>query len=147
MENFPRKTFIALILFLGLVVFGSDLLQIYVNWLWFKEVQYEGVFKTKLFTKIQVGLVFGIAFFFLFFSSIYWALRERRAQFWAFLEKQFSLPLAQTFGPHLTKIIFFLSLIFSVFVGIRESNQWESYLLATHSTPFGRVWRDFVQDG
>ncbi|HEX9758954.1 MAG TPA: UPF0182 family protein [Nitrospiria bacterium] len=146
MIPFPRKLIVFLILFLLILISGGDLLRLYVDWLWFQEIQYEEVFKTTLFTKIQVGLFFGIGFFLILFPNLYWAINRRQNQLWVFLETQFSVPLAPILRPHLNKIVFSVSVLISLLIGIRESTQWKSFLLATHSVPFGLTDSLFQND-
>jgi len=43
-----------------LLIFGSHLLDTYINWLWFGEVGYRSVFSTILFTRIVLFFVVGI---------------------------------------------------------------------------------------
>ena len=130
MAQFPVRFIILLVAFVLILLFSGDLLSLYVDALWFKEVQYYPVFLKTLLTKIVLGLLHGLVFFILLYSNLSLAHRYRPV-LRAFQEELDPL------GPLLKPIILGGSFLLSLIVGFQGSTRWSDYLLFTHAVPFG----------
>ena len=130
MVRTPIRTAVLLVLFLLLLLFSGDLLSLYVDALWFHEVQYYPVFLKTLTTKLLMGFVHGLVMFVILYPNLSLAQRYRPG-LRAFQEEQDPL------GPFLKPIILGGSLLLTLITGFQGSTRWSEYLLFTHSVPFG----------
>jgi uncharacterized membrane protein (UPF0182 family) len=130
MGHSPVKSVILLVTFVLLLLFSGDLLSLYVDALWFKEVQYYPVFLKTLLTKLALGLIHGLAFFILLYPNLSLAQRYRPAVRVAQEELD---PL----GPFLKPIILGGSFLLSLIIGFQGSTRWSAYLLFSHAVSFG----------
>jgi len=66
-----KRTWIilAVVLFLIMIFFGQAV-ELITDWLWFQEVGYENVFTITLWAQLKMALLFGFAFFVIFFALI-----------------------------------------------------------------------------
>jgi uncharacterized membrane protein (UPF0182 family) len=53
----------------------GQILGLYVDWLWFREVQFTSVFLTVLHTELLLGVVTGAAFFLILYGNVTLARR------------------------------------------------------------------------
>lgn len=127
---------VAGIIVVFILVFGTALMTYYTDYLWFVEMGYSPVFIKVLMTKILVGLVFGIIFFAIFYANV--LLTRRLAPKFRVLYVagviQLNTPLVEKF---LDKILLALALIFSFLAGTTAAGAWDRLLLFMNSTSFG----------
>jgi hypothetical protein len=113
----------------ALIMFLPALIGIYVDYLWFTEVGYVGVFFTILKTKIALASL-GAAFFFVITAySVKIAFRNT-------LEEDRAL----------SNVTLTLILLFALLIGYAMSAGWELTLLFFNSTPFGILDPVFKKD-
>ena len=123
----------AVILVLGLLV--SAWAKIYPDWLWFSAVgptdgqgNYVSVYKTILFTKIQLGVVFTAILLFLSLGNLY--LVRRFAPRTISTRLVSAIPLGQLdfdLGKYLYLILVGLASFFSLIIGYMTTTRWELY--------------------
>lgn len=122
----------------GIFVFISD-------WLWFKEVGFQGIFITSLSAKILLGF-FSAAIFFLFLSAnIYIAAYSKRP--WVtFLPEAVSGQSLSISQLSIKKYGIIISAAISVLIGLVASSQWETVLKFLKAAPFNSVDPIFGKD-
>src|SRR5690606_23412155 len=144
-----RRTRILLVL-AGLLVLlllvGSRLINFYVDWLWFGEVGYRGVFATVLFTQIVQFLVGALLIGGLVALSLWIAYRTRPV----------FVPVSGPEDPiarYRTVIIQRLRLfgigipvVIGVIAGLAAQGDWETVQQFLNSTPFGIADPEFGID-
>lgn len=121
--------------FLGISFFWQTI-RMLTDWYWFQEVGYEQVFVISLWSELASALLFGVAFFLIFFPNLYLADRfsfrldeTGRQNVFPFLN-----PLPYP-GP-LRKFIFSTSLLFSLIAAVRGADHWEAIQRFIHASPF-----------
>ena len=71
-----KRTWIILAMVLFLItLFSSQAVELITDWFWFQEVGYENVFTITMWAKLKMALLFGFAFFVIFFGNLFAALR------------------------------------------------------------------------
>ena len=129
MKQIPTKTIILLLALLVLLLSSGTLLSLYVNSLWFKEIQYYSVFLKILVNKVLLGLVHAAAFFAILYPNLRFAhgydSRLRDMQ----LEQD---PL----GPFWKPILLIGSILLALVLGFQGAGTWETYQLFLHGSPF-----------
>ena len=132
---FPKRVLIVAVLAaFGLLVALSSVNQIYINWLWFSSLGFEGVYRTALLSQIAL-FVTGFALFLAIFGGNL-ALADR-----------FSRPSRQVLGliidtargnrlPYLA--VAAASLVLAVMMASFASSAWNVALLYLNATSFGK---------
>ncbi|UCH36509.1 MAG: UPF0182 family protein [Armatimonadota bacterium] len=130
-----------IVAFVALWIIASAAPNLYLNWLWFGEVNYRQIFWGILVTKINLGLVFGLAFFVLVMANAWLARRLAPSAAWYEAESRFRRQAAELFEQYVNR---YLLLALAAFVGVVSygvgsgaASQWQKYLLYRHATPFG----------
>ena len=126
--------FIAVLLLLMLLWRG---IEIITDWYWFQEVGYENVFTVTFLTQMKVAALFGAAFFVLFYLNLFLASRFSSRGYWVDKDDLIHIPPWEIGNQPIGALIFFGSLLFSLFAALRGSAQWENYLRYFQGTPFG----------
>jgi len=120
-----------------LVIFGGALVTIYTDWLWFKDLGYQSVFSTILFTRIKLGLLFGILFFAVIYGNLWYARKIAPPAPPMGLEQQFLERLGRIARRGIGVLLFLGSIVISAMVGLEATTHWQEWLMFFHSTPFG----------
>ena len=103
---------IALLLLLGI------LSGFYVDVLWFREVHQSGVFWHVIWTKLALGIVFGVAFFLLLAVNL-WVARRLRPRFRVFSPEQEIIERYRAvIDPYANQLIPALSAVIALLVGV-----------------------------
>jgi hypothetical protein len=120
---------IALLLLLGV------LSGFYVDVLWFREVQQSGVFWHVIWTKLALGIVFGVAFFLLLAVNL-WVARRLRPRFRVFSPEQEVIERYRAVvDPYANQLIPALSAVIALLVGVAASAHWQTFLLWKSAGP------------
>lgn len=135
MRNYFWPIVIAIALLL--LFFGSAIVSLYTNWLWFDDLGYSTVFLTKLFTQIKMGLVLGFLFFAVIYGNLWYARRIAPTPSPTGLEQQLMERVGQVARRLIGILIFIGSVVISAMVGLEAATNWEKWLLYTNATPFG----------
>ena len=137
-----RRVWIWIIVAIAAVwIFASAIPSVYLNWLWFGEVKYRQIFWGILFTKLNLGLVFGLGFFVLVMANAWLARRLAPATSWYEAESRFRRQAAELFEQYVGRYLLLglaaLVALIAWGVGTGAANQWQKYLLYRHGLPFG----------
>jgi uncharacterized protein len=137
---------IAVVVFLGIAL--SSLSGFYVDLLWFREVDFGGVFWSVYWSKVVLGVIFGTVFFLLLAANLFIA-RRFTPRFRPFSPEQEVIErYRMAFEPYARPIILGFSAIIALFVGIAASAQWQTFLLwkSAGSVGFGQMDPLFHRD-
>lgn len=131
----PLAITVAIIVALGAAFVGFS--GIYVDWLWFKSVDFSSVWTTVLTTKIELFAIFGLLTSAILLSNMVIAYRKRPI----YVPSAFSNnPLEQLRGqiqPFIKWVGVALFVAITYFAGSSSVKLWEQYLLFKNSTDFG----------
>ena len=128
------KRFIITIVILGIIGgLGAAWVNLYPDFLWFKMVDYLGVFTKILQTKIFVGVVVGICYLAILLTNIVLIYRLTPAHLSPAFMGGADLAGGSTNNPGDTRRLIYggltlLAVLFSVLMGYAASDRWEIYL-------------------
>ncbi|MBO0848063.1 MAG: UPF0182 family protein [Pseudonocardia sp.] len=135
-----RRTRILLVIggvALVVLLAGSRLLDYYVNWLWFGEVGYRGVFNTIVFTRVLQFIVVALVFAGLAAATLTLAFRSRPMFVPVSGPED---PMARYRTVIIQRLRVFaigIPLIVGVIAGLAAQGDWQTVQMFLHSTPFG----------
>ena len=127
---------VVVLLVLALSVLGS-LVRLYVDWLWFGEVDYRQVFTTGLRTRILLFALFGLLMAAVIAANLLVAYRFRPPFRPMSLEQQNLERYRSALEPRRKLIVVLVSGVLGVFTGITAQAQWQTWLLWRNGTRFG----------
>jgi uncharacterized membrane protein (UPF0182 family) len=131
---------------IGIIIFITALLllmllwrgiEMITDWYWFQGVGFENVFLVTFLTQMKVGVLFGVAFFAIFYLNLFLASRFSSRGYWVDRDSLMHIPPWETGNQPIGMLILLGSILFSLFATLRGSAQWENYLRFLHATPFG----------
>jgi uncharacterized membrane protein (UPF0182 family) len=120
----------------------------YVDILWFREVHQSGVFWTTFWSKVLLGLVFGVIFFALLIINLL-IVRRLAPRFRVFSPEQEVIERYRAaFEPYAKYLVPAFAAIIAIFVGVAASAQWKTFLLwrSAHGVTFGQPDPVFGRD-
>ncbi len=129
-----------LVLALAVVALSStagQVLALYTDWLWFREVQFTSVFATVLRTQVLLGMVTGAAFFLILYGNVTLARRLAPRGALVAVDDAPGLPSPEILEPYLRRLAFPVSATLALFAGWLGTDRWELVLKALNPTPFG----------
>ena len=140
-ESRPHPIRNALLLLAGflVVVFGSTLLSVYVDWLWFREVRYAHVFSTMITSKLGLGAAAGLICFGLVYVNLSALARHPKDHLFRVMDPEAALMLKDTLDRFLGPVVLAASIVFALMSAMGAAGQWENLLLFLNATPFGNV--------
>ena len=136
----PMRSAMGIIFFIGVLLVLMLLwrgIEVVTDWYWFQEVGYENVFTITFLTQLKVAGLFGAAFFVIFYLSLFLASRFSSQGYWVDKDDLIHIPPWEAGNQPLGTLIFFASLLFSLFAALRGSAQWEDFLRYFQGTAFG----------
>ena len=107
------------------------------DWFWFQEVGYERIFTVTLLAQFQVALLFGVAFFLIFYSNLFLAGRLSERFRLAHREGAIPFPPWGIDAVSLKWLVLIVSVVFGLFSALQATPQWEHLLRFLRATPFG----------
>ena len=127
------------------LIFGSRILGLYVDWLWFGEVGFRGVFWTRIWWQVLVGVVAFVVFFVIVEFNVELARR---------LAPSYRVTAAgDLLEPRSDRVRRWVgwggvgvSLLAAFIAGISASAQWQTFLLYVKQAPFGQKDAIFGHD-
>jgi hypothetical protein len=130
-----------LILGLAVVVLvsaGGQIVGFYVDWLWFREVQFLPVFLTVLWTKVVLGLLTGAVFFAVLYGNVTlaWRLAPREVLM-VVGDDVLGLPRPEILRPYIQRLALPVSATLALLASWLGADRWELVLKALKPTPFG----------
>lgn len=143
-RHIPRRQiifFVAVAIFIVLVLSLRSIAVFYTDYLWFSNVHFSEVWRKVLLDKVGLAIVFDLIFFIVMLVNLLVAER---------LTPPISIPISgedelivrfrstTSRHPKLTRVI--ASAVLAIIVGTSASAQWNNWILFSNSVPFG--WRD-----
>ena len=141
-----NKRFILILLVIIILLLSGNLVSLYIDWLWFNEIEQASVFLITLTTQLKLGLGLGLVFFLALYSNLMWAHRYRFAGQWHRTETWLDLPFRSQLDPHITQLLPSLAALIGFFAGLSSAVQWENYLLFSNPASFGLTDSVFEND-
>ncbi len=130
-----RRWLIVLGVAVVLIVIALNVLSgFYVDLLWFREVHFSSVFWTIFWSKVVLGLIFGVVFFGVLFANLL-IVRRLTPPFRVFTPEQEVIERYRVaVEPYVKWILPAFSALIALFVGIGASSEWRNFLLWRNST-------------
>src|SRR2546425_8318316 len=122
---------------LALLSTAGQIVGVYTDWLWFREVQFTSVFVTVLQTQVLLGVVTGAAFFLILYSNVTLARRLATRETLVIADDLPGLPSPESLQPYLGRLTLPVSVTLALFAGWLGTDRWELVLKALNPTPFG----------
>ncbi|MDH7602980.1 MAG: UPF0182 family protein [Armatimonadota bacterium] len=119
------------------VIFGGAFVNLLTDWMWFKDLGYQRIFATTLWTKVRVGLLFGLVFFAIIYGNLWYARRIAPPPSPTGIEQQLIERLGRLARKGIGLLIFLASIVLSAMVGLEAATHWQDWLLYLHGVPFG----------
>jgi len=127
----------ALLLLLFVPALGSAFVELYTDWLWFREVGFEPVFWRSLGAKLGAGGVGFLVAFGLLAANLHLALRTLRRRRFAIMTD--AGPSVIDVDPGRVRPLFYAgAVLVALFVGVYAASHWDTILLYLYAVPFGR---------
>ncbi|WP_230973444.1 UPF0182 family membrane protein [Aeromicrobium terrae] len=141
-----RKVLVPTLITLAVLMFlGSIFTSVWTDRLWFKSVDYSGVFTTVLVTRTVLFVVMGVLFGAFVVGNVYLAWRLRPSG----LPARNDDPAAryrQTLGPIIRPVLIVLGVVLTAFAGSVAASHWDTYQMWAHGTSFGQKDPQFHKD-
>lgn len=143
-----RKYFWPIVVIVGalLLLFGSAFVGLWTDWLWFKDLGFATIFSTILWTRVKIGILFGVLFFAIIYSNLWYARRIAPPPSPAGIEQQLIERLGSLARRGIGILIFAGSVVISAMVGFEAATHWYEWLMYMHSVPFGTNDPVFARD-
>jgi uncharacterized protein len=122
---------------LALLSTAGQIVGVYTDWLWFREVQFTSVFVTVLQTQVLLGVITGAAFFLILYGNVTLARRLAPREALVVADDLHGLPSPAILQPYLGRLTLPVSVTLALFAGWLGTNRWELVLKALNPTPFG----------
>jgi uncharacterized membrane protein (UPF0182 family) len=135
----PIRNAVLLLIGFMVVMFGSAAIALYVDWLWFREVQFAHVFRTVLGTKVALGVIAGVICFGLIYLNLQWVAKHPKDHLLSQMHGEGQLILREILENYLGPVVLGVAVVLGLMSGVKAATEWESVLLYLNSTPFGTV--------
>ncbi len=122
---------------IALLSTAGQILGLYTDWLWFREVQFTSVFVTVLRTEVLLGVVTGAAFFLILYGNVTLARRLTPRDVLVMADDALGLPSPELLAPALRRLALPVTILLALIAGWMGTGRWELVLKALHPTPFG----------
>jgi uncharacterized membrane protein (UPF0182 family) len=151
MEINPKRKIVVFLGVILLIALGALTTDLYVDWMWFKSINFQSVFLTTLFTKVLLRLIVGLGFFTIFLINF---LATRQTLINLTLNKapdniiRLQKPFWEKFLEGRGLIIFFIvcSLLLAYIFSAVASDNWIVVQQYLHASSFGIIDPIFQQD-
>lgn len=126
------------------IIFGSTLVRLYTDWLWFQEIGYTKLFTLPITARLLIGSGVGIVAFALLYLNVAIAAKGsvRGMASFKFVEGKLHLDATKYTKPLAT----LLMLVLSFFTGVAAAASWKVVLQYLNRTPFGSTDPVFGRD-
>jgi len=131
------RFWLLILLILFVLLLSGNFISLYIDWLWFQEVEQLPVFLITLSAQLKLGLIIGLLFFIIVYVNLVWAHRYRSAAKWHRSREWLDLPFRTQLDPYVTPLLPALSAFLAFFAGLNGATEWEDYLLAMNGSSFG----------
>jgi uncharacterized protein len=136
----------AIVVLLVLFIAIGTLTNVYVDYLWFDETRYTGVFWTETQTRILLFAVAAIGTGGVVSLAIYLAYRFRPTFRPMSLEQQNLERYRQSLEPRRTLILSVVGALLGLFAGFTAQSSWQTWLAFRNGTDFGKKDPQFGLD-
>jgi uncharacterized protein len=141
-----RSLVISIVSLIVLLMLLGSAATFYTDLLWFNETGFSEIFTTQIWTKIELGVVFGLIFAVILLVNL-WVVQKATSPYRLFtLQDQVLERYRATLRPYVRWAVLGISVLFGLFAGSGATSQWRSWLLFSHSEPFGAVDPVFKND-
>jgi hypothetical protein len=142
-----RRILFGVIIAIVLVVLAAAgrLLGLYVDWLWFGEVDFRSVFWTRLLWQVLAGVAAFIVFFVIVALNVEIA-RRLAPGFRATADGQLLEPRSASFRRYVAYGGFAVSAVIALLAALATATQWQTFLLFYRQIPFGETDPIFNRD-
>jgi len=137
---------VAAVLLLILITSLRGLAGFYTDFLWFDSLGFGSVWRSVLWAKIGLGLLFTAVFFVLLWTNLYVADRLAPKARPAGPEEELVRRYHQAIGRRAGLVRIGISLVFSIIAGAGVSSRWEDWLFFTNRVDFGVKDPQFGRD-
>jgi uncharacterized membrane protein (UPF0182 family) len=133
-----RRIVLAVIVATVLIVLAVSgrLLGVYVDWLWFGEVDYRSVFWTRILWQVITGVAAFVIFLVIVAVNVEIA-RRMAPGYRATADGELLEPRTKAFRRYVGVGGIVVSLVVAAFAGLASASQWETILLFYRKTSFG----------
>lgn len=149
MPKLSRRSRILLILggvVLIALLAGSNLLSIYIDWLWYDAIGYRQVLSTQIWTRLALGAATAVLIGGVLALNLWLAYRNRPV-FVPVSGPDDPLARYRTVTSEWSKLLGIgIPVVIGVIAGIAAQGDWQTVQLFLHSTPFGAADPEFQQD-
>lgn len=118
----------------------------YIDWLWFKSVDFTSVWSKVLVTKVQLFLITGLISSIIISLNIYLAYKRRPFYVPASIELNGVERIRAQIEPIIRLVFIGLFIAITYFAGTSGTLYWREWLLFRNSTPFGEKDAQFGLD-
>ncbi|MDQ2749385.1 MAG: UPF0182 family protein [Actinomycetota bacterium] len=131
---------------IALLIGFTSLTGIYINWLWFGEVGYKGVYRTVLWTKVILFLIFGVTMALIIGVNLVIAYLLR-PPFRPMSAEQQNLERYRVMVEPRKKLVLVVVMVIALFAaGLSAQGRWQTWQLWLHGTSFGVRDAQFGRD-
>lgn len=120
-----------------LYLFGSQIITLLTDLLWFTSLGYRSVKVTMIRTQVVLGLVQGTLFFLILYANLWIARRWAPPVPRLYQEIGLGERIGEFARHAIDRLLLFGSLLAALFAGLIASNYGQDYLLWRNPTPFG----------
>jgi uncharacterized protein len=125
---------------------SGTLINLYIDWLWFKEVFYESVFFKIFTTELVTGCLAFLVFFGFLYLNLLFASRYRSSSVRVLDDGVFYTQQKEMIKPYIRPIILWGSVFIALMSGLRGKEVWEDFLLFLNATDFQSIDPLFNKD-
>ncbi|WP_347351897.1 UPF0182 family protein [Intrasporangium sp.] len=135
----------ALVVAAAVILLLTIVAQFWTEVLWYESVDFVGVFRTQIVTRLLLGIVAGLVMAVLAWSSIHIAYRVRPI-YAPSPETQVMEHYRELVEPMRRTATIAAPLALGLFAGLSAATQWDTYQMWVNGQPFGRTDPEFGLD-
>ncbi len=125
----------SLVLFFA-VFFLPQFISLYVDWLWFKDVNFEKIFMTKLNAQVIAAIAGGLAGFVVSYISIWFSMRATKGRALVLSYHDQAIPQLGILR-HFDRVRIIVPILIGLFVGLLLNNNWLTFLYYLNAADSG----------
>lgn len=125
---------------------ANGIASVYTDWLWFRHLDVGSAWLTRVGTQWLLAVIFGVAFFAIFWGNLVLADRLKPAQRPVSAEEELVERYHAMVGRNAGKVRFALAAFFALVAGANTSAQWRTWILFRNGQDFGLTDPMFDRD-
>ncbi len=138
MTKRSKRVIITLVALVVLAILWFQFVGVYVDWLWYREVGFEQVWSTQVFSKVVLFLIGGVGAAGVVFLSLLLAYRSRPV-FVPSGEVDPLSPYRTIVSSRPKTFIFSISILVGLICAFATQSDWQTIQLWLHGQPFGQT--------